>query len=151
FDTIALSINNARSVTGFYYDVSGFGHGFIRAADGTMTEVDAPGADFTNPFGINGNGDLTGFFDDSKGVHGFLRTADGTFTSFDVPGESQTYAEAINRTDVIAGYANNGHGSGTGFVRAADGTVTTFDPSGSTSEVDEVDPFVRTTVAEILI
>jgi hypothetical protein len=42
--TLAVSINSAGAVTGYYLDSSGVYHGFVRAATGTFTSFGAPGA-----------------------------------------------------------------------------------------------------------
>ena len=66
-------------------------HGFVRAADGTITTFDIPGAGTgafqgTFPGGINPAGTIPGTYTDSSGVnHGFVRARDGTVTTFDIP------------------------------------------------------------------
>ena len=43
--TVATSINPSGEITGYYYGPTGPGsHGFVRAAHGTITTFDAPGA-----------------------------------------------------------------------------------------------------------
>jgi hypothetical protein len=42
--TVPSSINSARAVTGSYKDAGGVVHGFVRAADGTISTFDAPEA-----------------------------------------------------------------------------------------------------------
>src|SRR5437762_3035556 len=42
--TIALSINPAGAITGYYVDASSGFHGFLRAPDGTITTFDAHGS-----------------------------------------------------------------------------------------------------------
>jgi hypothetical protein len=51
--TVALGINPAGAITGFYSDPITFvAHGFLRAPDGTFTTFDGPGAEQTTPAGI---------------------------------------------------------------------------------------------------
>src|SRR5438552_15944108 len=47
--TYALGINAGGEVTGDYKDSSGKDHGFVRAADGTITTFDPPGSIGTDP------------------------------------------------------------------------------------------------------
>src|SRR5207237_1242562 len=42
--TFAANINPAGAIPGTYIDANGVSHGFLRAADGTITTFDAPGA-----------------------------------------------------------------------------------------------------------
>ncbi|MGB7592659.1 MAG: hypothetical protein WBO19_15600 [Terriglobia bacterium] len=76
-----LSINTAGVITGGYEDASGVLHGFVRAADGTITPFEAPGAGTagtslfpgTAGVSINDLGDITGTYADASGVlHGFV-------------------------------------------------------------------------------
>jgi hypothetical protein len=63
--TCASSINPAGVITGSYVDASGASHGFLRAAGGTITSFDAPGAGTgasqgTGAFSINPAEVITG-------------------------------------------------------------------------------------------
>lgn len=51
-------------------------HGFVRAANGTITSFDVPGASQgIFALSINPMGAITGYYTDASGVnHGFLRT-----------------------------------------------------------------------------
>jgi hypothetical protein len=86
--TLSLAINPAGAITGFYVDASNMVHGFLRAPDGTITTVDAPGADQgTVALSVNPAGVIAGNYHDGSNVlHGFLRDRHGTFTTFDAPG-----------------------------------------------------------------
>ena len=48
--TFPQGINPAREITGYYVDKNNGNHGFVRATNGAITTVDAPGA--------TGQGDL---------------------------------------------------------------------------------------------
>ena len=102
-------------------------HGFVRGADGTITEFDAPGAgkngwlaslsvkaggppaQGTGSFSINDAGDIAGIYVDTNVVyHGFVRAANGAITEFDVPGAGTgmlqgTTGFSINDEGNIAG------------------------------------------------
>jgi hypothetical protein len=133
-------------ITGFYIDVNGVTHGFLRSPAGKFTTLDAPGAgnmpdsgQGTFAFGITDAGAVVGSYVDTNGVaHGFVRSSDAKFTSFDAPlagnmpnsGEG-TFAIAINPAGAISGLYVDANGVAHGFVRAPDGAITSFDPSGS--------------------
>jgi hypothetical protein len=56
------TINPSGAVSGGYFDPSGLYHGFVRAADGTITTFDIPGAGINPgegafPIGITPGGD----------------------------------------------------------------------------------------------
>jgi len=117
--------------------------GFVRAADGTITSFDGPGASDTFVTGINAVGAITGYYQSPQGVGGtpvfysFVRAADGTLTTFEAPGAGTrprqgTQAMSINATGGVTGNLSGG-ASGTvhGFVRAANGAITAFDAPGA--------------------
>jgi hypothetical protein len=78
--TVPRSLNSAGVIAGYYIDLSGVDHGFVRAG-GTniITSFDAPGAGTqpnqgTFPVAVNSSGVITGFYVDSSGAyHGFVR------------------------------------------------------------------------------
>jgi hypothetical protein len=84
-------LNAQGAVVGSSLDANNVYHGFVRAADGTITTFDIPGAGTgafqgTFPGGINPAGTIPGTYTDSSGVnHGFVRARDGTVTTFDIP------------------------------------------------------------------
>lgn len=144
--TVAGNINRSDEIAGFYIDASGVNHGFLRAPNGTIVTFDAPGAGSSDgqgtiiPFGccLNDNGEIAGFYIDSKVVnHGFLRRPGGAMTTFDVPGSGTaggegTSPQAINSLGTIVGYYADQLGRTRGFIRASGGTLTTFAVPGAT-------------------
>jgi hypothetical protein len=142
--TQAYAINPEGTITGFYFDSGGLGHGFVRARNGTFITFDPPGVTTapglnTAPWGINPAGTTAGWWYTNMGpnffAHGFLRTRDGVFTKFDVPGASQTWGYDINAAGTVAGVYNAGGGNAPdlfrGFVRDASGAITTFEVPGA--------------------
>ena len=153
--TEPISINTAGAITGFYVDSSGTHHGFIRAANGTITSFDVTGAGTgsgqgTTGFGIDTAGTIVGAYADSSDVsHGFVRAANGTITTFDAPGAGADYWVAllgkkasgiptqgtggfsINTAGDVTGTYADSSGVVHGFVRAASGTITTFSVPGA--------------------
>jgi hypothetical protein len=123
------AINGKSVITGTYTDDSGTDHGFIGTAAGPIASFDAgdPGTN-TSATAINVNGDVAGYYTDSKN-HGFVRHADGTFELFDIVKGSDTTPKAMNNRGVITGTA----GFNSGFVRKPNGRVTQFTVAGAAS------------------
>jgi hypothetical protein len=79
---VTSGLNQAGAAVGEYLDASGVYHGFVRAAGGSITTFDAPGADTTAfdfngtfPASINPGGAIAGYYLDGSGAaHGFLRS-----------------------------------------------------------------------------
>jgi hypothetical protein len=141
--TRAYAINLFGEITGFYTDNSGRCHGYVRAANGTFTQIDAPDAgtgpfpqgtfpsEFT-PMGINLLGGITGFYVDANSVqHGFVRAPGGRITEFDPTGSVFTNPNAIDDVGEITGFYVDASGVGHGFLRTLGGTITTFDALGA--------------------
>jgi hypothetical protein len=141
--TRAYAINPYGVITGFYTNNSGRCHGYVRAANGTFTQIDAPDAG-TGPFpqgtfpseltpmGINPAGAIIGFYVDASSVqHGFVRAPSGTITEFDPPGSIFTDPNAIDEVGEITGFYFDANFVGHGFLRAPDGTITSFDAPGA--------------------
>ena len=141
--TRAYAINQAGTITGFFTDNSARCHGYVRAADGTFTQIDAPDAgtgpfpqgtfpsEFT-PAGINPAGMITGFYVDASLVqNGFVRAANGVITEFDPTGSILTNPNAIDALGEITGFYFDANFVGHGFLRTVDGTITSFDAPGA--------------------
>ncbi len=136
--TIGISINTSGVIAGIYFDAGRVAHGFVRAANGAITDFDAPGAGTasgqgTFPTSINTAGAIAGIYTvASKAGHGFVRAANGTITDFDVPGAGTdkyqgTFPMSINSAGAIVGVYKEAGWVQHGFVRASNGTITTFD------------------------
>lgn len=84
--SVAFGINNSNTAVGtFYPPPFTVYHGFSRAADGTITQIDFPGSTSTSCLGINDSGQITGFYLDSAGiVHGFT-LLNGHYKSSSLP------------------------------------------------------------------
>jgi probable HAF family extracellular repeat protein len=76
----------------------------LALAQGTYTQIDAPGSIFTYCSGINRAGTVVGAYNDTSGnPHGFLLTG-GVYTTIDYPGASETGALGLNDEGQIVGY-----------------------------------------------
>jgi hypothetical protein len=76
-ETVALGVNDNDTVVGAYVDETGSTmtiRGFIWRIGGHLTTmVDDPnGGDFTVLSGINNEGDIVGYYEDTQGLHGLL-------------------------------------------------------------------------------
>ena len=146
--TRAYAINPSGEITGFYSDNTGRCHGYVRAANGTFTQIDAPDAgtgpfpqgtfpsEFT-PAGINPAGAITGFYVDASSVqHGFVRASGGKITEFDPPGSIFTNPNAIDATGDITGFYFDANFVGHAFLRGTNGTFTQIDAPGADNSGD---------------
>ena len=108
-------------------------HGYVRAADVTITEFDVSGATSTSPYAISPDGTVTGWYDDAVGSHGFVRDPSGIITVFDVPGGvSNTFPSGITPLGQIEGNYADTKGVNHGFLGYAGCPFTTLDvPSGA--------------------
>ncbi len=138
--TVANSINDAGSIAGYYLDGHNVFHGFVRAADATITTFDAKGAanDFktgTLANSINADGAITGRFMTPNSVtHGFVRSAGGVIAEFDGPLTGSTDPVSINAEGVTVGVYEVAHGAEAGFVCTPNGTTTSIAvPAGSST------------------
>jgi hypothetical protein len=125
------SINPAGDVAGTYFDASGE-HGFLRAKNGVLTTIDAPGSPgFTEVLAINPSGVIVG-------DPGFIRFPNGSFATIESPDICPISLVipfgGINPAGVVAGAANDSSCRGNvGFVRTPDGKITTFSVPGGSS------------------
>src|ERR1044071_7327217 len=103
----ATGINNLDEVVGYYFDDSLTAqHGFVRAADGTLTApVDFRGANTTTPRAINDVGYMVGLWtDDRKAQHAFVMKLPDTFIAYDIPSADITDFTGINNAGQICGF-----------------------------------------------
>ncbi len=120
-EIIPTGLNDFGTVVGQYFPLingqQGANFGFMRAIDGTITTLEAPGAlpHSTTPVGINNRGQVYGFadlVDDNESWVGFIAetkpaTSHAASAYALVPLDGMTYANAINNVGHVAG------GSGT--------------------------------------
>lgn len=137
-----IGLNQAYAITGDYFDANNVYHGWVRAADGTITVYNVTGAGTgafqgTGSSGLNALGVIMGPYTDPSGVnHGFVRAPFGAITTFDVPGAGTgsgqgTIPEGINSEGAIAGQYIDSSGVNHGFLRDPFGHVKTFDAPGA--------------------
>ena len=127
--TMLFDRNSSGVMVGSFQDNAGNWHGFV-LYNGTVTQVDYPGAAGTSLNGINDNGVIVGDYWTASNHNyvGFELNA-GAFTIIMHPGSYWTVPQEINNSGVITGgYGTDGPWNG--FV-LQNGTYTTLnDPLG---------------------
>jgi probable HAF family extracellular repeat protein len=137
--TVAVDINNADQIVGYYIDAAMKSHGFLLSG-GVFTTLDDPlaGPQGTFANGINAVGQVVGYYQDTNNLaHGFLYdpvhnpSGGGTYTTVDDPLATRgTLAFDINAAGQIVGYYADGTGFH-GFLRSNNGSfITLDDPAG---------------------
>lgn len=133
--TLAICINQGGTVAGYYIDSKREEHGFVRAANGAITEFDVPNLHSPLVTAINGSGELVGYGTRVSGgagtYHGFLRR-NTTYIAINVPGSADTVVTGINDSDAVTGSFDDAAGVWHGFIRSGSGTYTTFDEPDAT-------------------
>ncbi len=127
-----LGINDAGIAVGFYVDAAGNAHPVtLNQATKVFTTISNP-AIGTNSFatGINDNGDITGYTQNSTGTYGWLLKA-GHVTTFQFPGSLPTMALGINLHDEIVGSYVDAAGDTHGFILVG--------PAGPVSRWQKID------------
>lgn len=114
--TTPLGLNDRGQVTGYYTDDSGYWHGFLKDRS-TITTIDVPGADLTEPGAINDKGDIAGTWYVLGPVYqeeGFI-LHEGHFVTFEVPGLIGGLT-SINDRGELAGTYQDSEGIWHGFL-----------------------------------
>jgi hypothetical protein len=128
-------LSASGAVAGWYIDANNVNHGYVRAADGRITEFDAPGAGTganqgTLAYGVTPA--IAGvYYDENNVLHGFVRSESGDFTTIDVPGATGTNLQNINLGGTTDGDYYDTNGASHGFVRGPYGTIVEFDAPGA--------------------
>jgi len=122
--TFPISINQNGDITGSYIGFSCLPHGFVRLANGLLTEFDGPALIDTIPQSINRGSQVVGYGGVSRGVDGFLRNPNGKFVPIHIPGFIATIPNAINDGGAIAGTYYASTGPSHGFLRDPSGDYT---------------------------
>jgi hypothetical protein len=151
YPAIFSGINPQGATVGGFLDSNYVIHGYLRAADGSITQIDNPNAgpnSFQGTFitGINPEGEINGFYIDANAVyHGFLLARHGAVTPVDVPGsgtgtnqgtDASPFISAfggINPAGTITGFYVDQNSTYHGYLRTAHGHIVTFDVAGATT------------------
>ena len=123
-----FGIGNDNSIVGDYEGNDIRFHGFVRAKNGAIAVIDAPGAVDTFASDLNNGGAVAGTYIDDNGYHGYIRAADGTFTTFDAPGGACCDpANRINNLGGVEGDYSDPGGVNHGLIRNPDGSLVVYD------------------------
>lgn len=128
--TYSVCINTSGATAGYYIDENRLFHGFVRLANGQLTEFDVPGFLNTYSAAINRNGYVVGYAGNGQPTntyHGFIRKPSGQILVVDPPGSSYTILLGIDSDGDAVGSYNDSAGTSHGFLRNPAGSFTIFD------------------------
>jgi hypothetical protein len=135
--SLAFSINNLGDIAGAFTDTGGVQHGYLRHANGTLTQIDFPGASSTQAFGVNDRGTVIGVYTDAQNnAHAFLLRA-VQYRNVDLPGglSTSTTPLSINDLEEIVGeYITMPLTNGFGYLQQPDGSFALTTAPGSAPE-----------------
>jgi hypothetical protein len=135
--SLAFSINNRGDIAGAFVDAAGVQHGYLRHADGTLTQIDFPGAIGTQAFGVTDRETVIGLYSDAQNAsHAFVRRA-GHYRNADLPGGASTSTTPLSindREEIVGEYATAPMTNGFGYLQQADGSFTLTTAPGSAPE-----------------
>jgi len=134
--TQIIGINNYFKTDGFYIDIGGVTHGFLRTANATFTTVDYPSTGFNQLLGLNNRGQAVGYYADAPAFtidHAYIYDQNGgVFLPIVNPLSVNSQATGINDQQVVCGFYVDSGNVTHGFLLNA-GTLTTIDFPGSSS------------------
>jgi hypothetical protein len=130
--TSGLGINNEGFAVGEFGGSDGHSHGFLRAPDGSFTEINV-GTNPSSAFWINDKGAIIGDYFKGGIVRPYLRQANGKIVRIDLPDSQYADGLDVNNKGVATGDFVDSNGLWHGFIRAKDGSLTTFEePNAAT-------------------
>jgi probable HAF family extracellular repeat protein len=113
--TFSAGMNIHNDLVGSFYGQTQ--RGFIRKANGAITQLNPPGSQASAASGINDAGQVVGYFDGSDHVtHGFFGLPGKLMKSFDIHGAQATFLTGINNPGSLTGYFIDGQGALHGFL-----------------------------------
>lgn len=131
--TFPVAINSEGVIAGWYFDSSFVSHGFVRDANGDITEFTPPNLTQVFITGINNHGQVIGRGNSPSANVGFIRSPDGTYTIISIANSSDLGVNAINNEGEVTGYYLDAHSFWHSFVRDASGNITVFDDPDATT------------------
>jgi probable HAF family extracellular repeat protein len=84
--------------------------------NGKLTDVDYPGAEQSDPFGINDSDEIVGYYNPASAYFYSFVSMRGKYISFSYPGAVETFAYAINNGGQIVGSYSLDYQTYHGFV-----------------------------------
>ncbi len=107
--TQAFAINNNGRIVGLYHPTGGYWQGYSYLS-GKFSSVNAFGAVFNIPFGVNQSGDIVGTYGTGPTTEGYLYSK-GKFTTIDAspfPADSTALVGINNSGQIIGSYGTSG-------------------------------------------
>jgi hypothetical protein len=128
--TVPTSINSKGVIAGYYIDSSNLLHGFLRQANGQITEFSPPNMSDVFVVGINSSNQIVGIgnrmVSTGSETDGFLRSPAGHLTLIKPAGATLTQPWQINDSGSIVGSFQDSAGMH-GFIRDSSGNYTVVD------------------------
>jgi uncharacterized membrane protein len=110
YGSVVRGVNDEGDIVGSYYTDNFQGEISFLYKNGVFTNLQYPGADYTEASGITDSGEIVGTYTVSNGgpAHGFV-DINGTFSSLQmpVPFIDNTVIQGVNNYGVVAGYYHN--------------------------------------------
>jgi hypothetical protein len=135
--SFAFSINNRDDIAGAFTDMGGVTHGYVHHADGSLIQINFPGASSTQAYGVNDWQMVIGVYADAQNNgHAFV-LRDGRYLNADLPGgpSSTTTPLSINDLGEIVGeYITTPSTNGFGYLQQFDGRFSLTTAPGSVPE-----------------
>jgi hypothetical protein len=135
--SFAFSINNRDDIAGTFTDSGGVQHGYVRHADGTLTQIDYPGASSTQAYGVNDWEMVIGVYADAQNnPHAFLRRG-GHYLNADLPGAPSATTTPLSINDlgeIVGEYITTPSTNGFGYLQQFTGSFTLTTAPGSVPE-----------------
>lgn len=126
------SLTDSGNFVGSFNVPSGPLQGYLNVG-GATTVVNVPGAQATEPLGINSASESVGLYFDPAGFHGFFRDAAGVLTfPLDVSGATFTELADLNDSGRIVGIYGDSAGLTHGLLMTTAGAFLSFDYPGQT-------------------
>lgn len=132
--TFPSHIDSTGRIIGVTFSANQTYGGFVRNTDGSIINIDYPGALSTDWIGFAGSNQIAGSYTDSLyAEHGFLGPVSGPYTEFDYPGAKQTTPMAANSAGQVIGFWMDASSKLHGFLRNANGTFVNLTAPGATA------------------
>jgi len=116
--TLVTAATASGESVGYYVADYNIIRGFVRRLDGTVSNLDVPGATSTWPEALNLEGSIAGEYTSPApvGSRNFLLLRNGTLESFDVPGGDLVQVSALDSENRVIGTFTDAAGRH-GFIR----------------------------------
>jgi hypothetical protein len=135
--SFAFSINNRDDIAGAFTDMGGVTHGYVHHADGTLTQINFPGASGTQAYGVNDWEMVIGVYTDAQNNgHAFV-LRDGRYLNADLPGKPSATTTPLSINDlgeIVGEYITTPSTNGYGYLQQFDGHFSLTTAPGSVPE-----------------